>query len=589
MQRRERLHGLKWEQREWGTLLLALMISFGAAVLGAAINFNERLSLFFRPHAAQPTVQFLINFLVVWLAVLLVVSYVRWRRVATRNQELEDIIASISPDVLLVVDAGRNILMANTSMPRMFGYGRDEVLGQKTDLLYFDRRRSPEVKHEIYDILEREGFHIGLATGRKKDGATFPLEIITGVLRRHGGSVLLLRDISERQRAQDLVLEREEQLRQAQKMEALGLLAGGVAHDFNNLLTSIIGFANLALESLPAGHPVRPDIEEVIHGGERAVKLTSQLLALARKQILQMRRLDLNAVVSGMAQLLQRTLGEDIGLVMVLGEDLAAVESDPGGLEQVILNLAVNARDAMPMGGKLIILTERVRLDESYCASHVGVQPGEYVMLSVRDTGSGITREVREHLFEPFFTTKERGRGTGLGLSTAYGIIKQCRGHIDVESTPGIGSEFRVYLPGTELPAEAVSARVKTVATGGAETILVVEDEYAVRAFAVRILRGLGYHVLEAGNAGDALAICERHKERIHLIMTDLVMPQVSGRGLVEHVSQIRHDFAVLYTTGFSQDAIDHHGLAHQHEAILLKPYTRESLALRIRQILEAP
>jgi two-component system, cell cycle sensor histidine kinase and response regulator CckA len=578
----------RMEDREWGLLLLALVIAFGLAMLGAEINFNERLSRFFRPHAALLSVQFTINFLVIWLIALLAVSYLRWRAAALRNRELEDIITSISPDVLIVVDADRNILLANGSLRRMFGYGLDEVVRQKTDLLYFDRRRSPEAKHEIYDILEKEGFHVGLATGRKRTGATFPLEIITGILHRHGGSVLLLRDISERKRAEELAQAREEQLRQMQKMEAVGLLAGGVAHDFNNLLTSIMGFANLALESLPEGSPVRADIEEVIHGGERAVKLTSQLLTLARKRILQMCPVDLNSVVSGMAQLLQRTLGEDIGLVMVLGEDLGSVTADPGGLEQVILNLAVNARDAMPMGGKLVIQTEGVHVDEAHPGGPVDLPSGEYVLLTVSDTGCGMTREVREHLFEPFFTTKAHGKGTGLGLSTVYGIVQQCGGRIHVDSTSGVGTEFRIYFPRASERAEALASAPHAALPRGAETILVVEDEYAVRTFAVRILKSLGYRILEAGNAGDALAICERHKDPLHMIMTDLVMPQVSGHGLVEHVQQIRSDFKVLYTTGFSQEAINHHGLA-KTEAIIMKPYTRESLAQKIREVLDAP
>ena len=283
---------------------------------------------------------------------------------------------------------------------------------------------------------------------------------------------------------------------------------------------------------------------------------------------------------------IDRLLGEidrhDAPLVVL---DLAEVDY----FASAMLGLLVNIRQRVrALGGKLVIQTERTTLDSDYCATHVDVRPGDYVLLTVRDSGCGMTQEVRAHLFEPFFTTKEKGKGTGLGLSTVYGIVRQCHGHIDVETAPGMGTEFRIYFPRLEAPSEAAAAESVPGAVRGSETILVVEDEYAVRVFTVRVLKGLGYQVLEAGNAGDALAICERHRERIDLIMTDLVMPQVSGTNLVEHVRHLRSDFRVLYTTGFAQDAISHHGLGGS-EPILMKPYTRELLARKVREVLDAP
>lgn len=447
---------LTWGQREWRTLVLSILVAFVVTLFGAAINFTEIILVFFRRHSDSSAVLFVTNFLVVWLIILLVVSYFRWRREALRNKELEDILESISPDVLLVVDANRNILMSNASVTRMFGYQADEVIRRKTDLLYFDRRRIPGSKHEIYDELEKQGFHIGWATGRRKDGRTFPLEIITGVLRTHGGGVLLLRDVTQRKHVEDLLVEREAQLRQAQKMEALGLLAGGVAHNFNNLLTSILGFANLAMVALPEGSPVREDVRAVILAAEKAAKLTSQLLAVGRKQPLQIKALDLNEIVSGMALLLKRTLGEDISLDIKMGDSVGLVEADAGGIEQIILNLGVNSRDAMQQGGTLEIATSRETVDDEYCRLHPSIEPGTYGLLVMRDTGCGMTAEVKERIFEPFFTTKDKGKGTGLGLSTVYGIVRQCRGFIEVQSAPGLGTEFRILF--RSLPPSAVES-----------------------------------------------------------------------------------------------------------------------------------
>jgi PAS domain S-box-containing protein len=490
--------------------------------------------------------------------------------------------------VLLVVDRDRKILMANASLTRMFGLTVEEVLGGKTDALYFDRRNIAGVKHEIYDALEREGFHIGLAMGRKKDGKTFPMEIITGLLRQHGGSVLVLRDMTERKEAEELLNEREAQLRQSQKMEALGLLAGGVAHDFNNLLTSILGFSHLAHEALPDGHPARVDIREVTSAAERAAKLTTQLLALGRKQALHIKALDLNEIVSGMVLLLRRTLGEDVSLEIKMGEDAGYVDADVGGVEQVILNLAVNARDAMPQGGVLLIQTDRVVLDDAYCRTHVGVEPGTYGRLVVRDSGCGMPTHVKEHIFEPFFTTKEKGKGTGLGMSTVYGIVRQCQGYIEVNSTPGKGSEFMIFFRVASPAEEAAVSHEKQEAPTGTETILLVEDDDSARSFALRILRAFGYKVLEAADSRMALRICQERKESIDLILTDVILPEISGVALVEAARKMRKDFQVIYVTGFDEQLNQQHGINLATDTVVMKPYKQEVLAVKVRQALDA-
>jgi len=566
-----------------GSLALAVAV----ALIGAAINFNTRLIAFFAPHASQPAVEFIINFLFVWLVAMLALSYARWREAALRSQELEDIIDAINPDVLLVVDTDRMVLMSNKTMGRMFGYTVDDVIGQRTDLLYSDRRQMPGHRHEIYDALEQEGFHVGAATGRTKDGRTFPLEIITGLLKRHGGSVLLLRDVSERQQAEELLSERESQLRQSQKMEALGLLAGGVAHDFNNLLTSILGFSSLAVEAIPIDHPARRDMLEVIAAAERAANLTAQLLALGRKQTMQVAPIELNAVVGGMAELLRRTLGEDVTLDLQLGSGTGYVLADKGGIEQIILNFAVNSRDAMPNGGRLEIKTGPVTLDAAYCQAHAGVKPGTYRRLLVRDTGSGMTKEVRDHAFEPFFTTKENGKGTGLGLSMVYGIVHQCEGYIELDSAPGQGTEFKVYFRQADGGQPAGQPCEKSPLPTGAETVLIVEDESAVRSLATRVLSGLGYRVREASCVREAIAYCRNLEEPLHLLLVYLGLPDGNGAELVAKVRDIRQDFRVLYATGFGTEQASLHGLREQ-DAMIPKPYSQESLARRVRQILDA-
>jgi signal transduction histidine kinase len=393
---------------------------------------------------------------------------------------------------------------------------------------------------------------------------------------------------AERIQAEKEMAVLQEQLRQSQKMEAIGRLAGGIAHDFNNLLTIIKGYSQLSLIELKETDPMRGSIEEIKRAADRAADLTRQLLAFSRRQILEMRVLDLNSVLRDLDKMLRRVIGEDIELVTLLAEDLGRVKTDHGQMQQVIMNLAVNAKDAMPNGGKLTIETANVELDETYARSHVAVIPGRYAMLSVSDTGVGMTAEVKEQVFEPFFTTKEKGKGTGLGLSTVYGIVKQSGGNIWVYSEPGQGTTFKIYLPRVDEPLEELKekAEVKEIPLGS-ETILVVEDEGEVRKVAVRILSGQGYKVLEASHGNDAMLVCKQHEGPIHLMVTDVVMPNMSGHELAKRLKAFHPEMKVLYMSGYTDNAIVHHGVLEKGMNYIQKPFTVEGLAKKVREVLD--
>ncbi len=387
--------------------------------------------------------------------------------------------------------------------------------------------------------------------------------------------------------------EKEEQLRQSQKMEAVGKLAGGVAHDFNNLLTVITGYSELLLKKVRDDEHLGPKVEEIKKAGERAASLTRQLLTFSRKQVLQPKVLDLNQVVLETNGLLRRLIGEDIELLTKPKPDLGKVKADPGQIEQILMNLSVNARDAMPGGGTLVIETGNAYLDENYASQHPSVTPGWHVMLTVSDTGCGMDAETKERIFEPFFTTKELGKGTGLGLSTVYGIVKQSGGHVQVYSEVGIGTTFKVYLPRADKPEER-EAPVEVQSNGdkipeGTETVLLVEDEEVVRVMARALLLESGYHVLEAGNGNEALRVSEQYGGPIHLLLTDVVMPQMGGRELAERLAGIRPETRVLYMSGYTDDAIVHHGVFEEAMAFIQKPFTPDALGRKVRRMLEDP
>jgi two-component system cell cycle sensor histidine kinase/response regulator CckA len=380
----------------------------------------------------------------------------------------------------------------------------------------------------------------------------------------------------------------EEQFRQAQKMEAVGRLAGGVAHDFNNLLTVITGYSDMLLASKDLKPPHRTALEEIRRSAERGGALTHQLLAFSRRQPMETRTVRVNELVMQIEKLLRRLIGEDIELVTIPAASQDVVEADPGRLEQVIMNLAVNARDAMPDGGKLAIETGVVNLDENFSAKRLGVNPGPHVTISIIDSGIGMDEETQSHLFEPFFTTKKPGRGTGLGLATAYGIIRQTGGAIGMFSEPGKGTTARIYLPlaVSEKPEPAAQAATPSALTG-AETILVVEDEARVRKLMVDVLEGRGYTVLEATRGQEAVRIAKRHKGEIHLALVDVVMPEMSGPDLIREILPKRQNMRVLFISGYTEEAIVHHGIPDSGIAFLQKPFLPNGLAQKVREVLD--
>jgi signal transduction histidine kinase len=398
-----------------------------------------------------------------------------------------------------------------------------------------------------------------------------------------------IQDITDRKRAEEEMRALEEQFRQSQKMEAVGRLGGGIAHDFNNLLTIIKGYSQLSLLDLKENDPLWGNIQEIQKATQRATDLTHQLLAFSRRQILDLKVLDLNTLLKDLDKMLRRIIGEDIELTTLLAKNLGRVKIDPGQFEQIILNVAVNARDAMPSGGKLTIETANVVLDEEYARTHVSVTPGPNVRLSVSDTGVGIPLEVKEKVFEPFFTTKEKGKGTGLGLSTVYGIVKQSGGNIWVYSELAHGTTFKIYLPRVEEDLDTLHGRDETdFLPRGSETVLLVEDEPSVRDLAHRLLNQQGYKVLEAANGEEALRVVQEHiGEKIHLLFTDVVMPQMGGKELANQLKNLRPDVKVLYTSGYTDDAIVHHGVLEPGTHFLQKPFSPKTLTHKVREALD--
>jgi signal transduction histidine kinase/ActR/RegA family two-component response regulator len=441
-------------------------------------------------------------------------------------------------------------------------------------------RREGIVAFAGYPLLIEEKLVGVLAMFARKPLTDFTLKALESV----SGNVALGIRRKQAERAEETM---RQQLMQAQKMEAVGRLAGGVAHDFNNILTAVIGYCDFALDQLREEDPLYRDIGEVKKAGVRASGLTRQLLAFSRKQVLEPRPVDLNEVATGLEKMLRRLIGEDIDLKLALAPALGTVMADPGQVEQVLLNLVVNARDAMPKGGKVTIETENALLDEAYADAHPDVRPGPYAAIAVSDTGCGMAREVLAHLFEPFFTTKETGKGTGLGLSTAYGIVKQSGGHISVYSEPGKGSTFRVFLPRTDRETVTEKKDPSPVALRGTETVLVVEDDEVIRTIASRMLRAHGYTVLTAPDGDSALTVCGRSDAPVDLLLTDVVMPRMGGRDLADRLAALHPALRVLYMSGYTAGAIADHGVLEAGVALLQKPFAAEPLLRKVRQVLD--
>lgn len=497
-----------------------------------------------------------------------------------------------APEAIVLLDEADRVQRVNEEFGRLFGFTTAEVLGRAINELIVPAGLRKEAR-----ALSRRaaaGERVGIETMRQhRDGSMVHVSILAVPVEFEDGTIHIYgiyRDVSARKRAEQALAESEEQLRQAQRMEAVGRLAGGVAHDFNNLLTVIQGHAQLLLDGLGVADPRREDAEEVWRSVKRAATLTRQLLAFSRKQILKPETVDLNVIVASMEKLLRRLIGEEIRFEARLAGDLGRVLADPGQVEQVIMNLVVNARDAMPGGGRLSITTADIELGEEYTSRFSDpVKPGPYVLLTVRDTGIGMTPEVRARIFEPFFTTKEQGQGTGLGLSTVFGIVKQSGGYIWVESTVGAGTTIKLYLPRVAAAAGVTEPEPEGAgggAAGNAETVLVVEDEDAVRSLICRVLRKQGFAVLEAANGAAALWQLESHAERVDLIITDMVMPGMSGTELAERVRRTRPEVPFLFISGYTEDELVRRGVADGRLILLDKPFSPSALTRRVREVL---
>jgi two-component system cell cycle sensor histidine kinase/response regulator CckA len=488
-------------------------------------------------------------------------------------------------DTLIIMDRSGVIEYVNPAFESLTGYSRQEVIGQTLGILKSEQQPR-ELYEEMWKTVLSANVFRGIVMNRKKNGETLVIEKILSSLRDESGQITHFiatgRDITERRKL-------ESDLQQAQKMDAIGRLAGGVAHDFNNLLLVIGAYAELMLDSLAEEDPLRRNVAEIMSASRRAADLTRQLLAFGRKQMQLLQVLDLNTVIGEITGMLPRLIGEDIELVFLPGQDLGKVKADPIQIEQVVMNLAANARDAMPGGGTLTIETATVQIDESYVQRHSIVLPGDYVLLTVTDSGQGIAAEHLAHIFEPFYTTKEAGKGTGLGLATVYGIVKQNGGFVWVYSELGLGTTFKVYLP----RVQALSGEVRTTKPAapcprGCETLLLVEDEASVRQTSRQFLTRSGYNVLEATDGEDALRASREHPGPIHLMITDVVMPRMGGARLAERLAEERPDMKVLFVSGYAENTVLKHGTIDITTRFLQKPFSLNDLARKVREVLEA-
>ena len=503
-------------------------------------------------------------------------------------------VIDLNPSFIFAKDREGRFTLVNHAVAEAYGTTVEDLLG-KTDADF--NQNGEELAHFRRDDLEvietRTERFIPEEVITDASGNVRWLQTIKRPMVAVDGSVTQMlgvaTDITQRKRAEEALRDSEGMLRQAQKMESIGTLAGGIAHDFNNLMTAVTGYSELVLRRMPADEPLRSKVEEIKNAGDRAASLTRQLLAFGRKQMLKPVVLNLNTVITGIGKMLPRLIGEDIELRFNLKASLGQVNADPGQIEQVLMNLVVNARDAMPSGGLLTVKTENVEFADRFGHHRMIVEPGSYVVLSVTDNGIGMDAETQSHIFEPFFTTKEMGKGTGLGLATVYGIVKQSGGSIWVYSEPGEGTTFRIYLPRVDemtTTMEVESAAQRLLGRGD-ETILLVEDEDIVRALAKEILLEYGYTVLTASNGREGLKVSREFTERIDLIVTDVVMPQMSGHELAENIRAARPEMPVLYMSGFTDDAVVRHGVSAQEMCFIQKPFSPESLAIKVREVLD--
>lgn len=504
-----------------------------------------------------------------------------------QSEEHNRLVLETANDAFISIDARSVVIDWNRQAEKSFGWSRGEIIGKTlAEMVIPFQYRENAVRELGRFLMTGESSLLNKrfeSTALHRDGREFPIEITVWPIRIGEAWQFnaFVHDITERKRL-------ERQFLQSQKMEAVGRLAGGVAHDFNNLLTIITGYASLERPGMKADDPIRADFEEILKAGRRAKELIDQLLAFSRRQMIQPKVMDPNQLILNMDKMLHRLIGEDIEVITLPAKDIGRIKADPGQIEQVIVNLVVNARDAMPKGGRLTIETADVTLDEVYVRKHEGAISGDYVMLAVSDTGGGMSEEVKAHIFEPFFTTKEKGKGTGLGLATCYGIVKQSNGYISAYSELNHGTTFKIYLPRVDEAPEAFPKReeLETIPPGK-ETVLLVEDEAGVRAITARVLKAKGYTVLEAADGVEALRVLAGHPEEIHLLITDMVMPRMGGKGLAEKLKAMRPRVRIILTSGYTDNAIAQGGHLGTGDLFIQKPFSPQDLLLKVRQVLD--
>ena len=512
-------------------------------------------------------------------------------RARAESEQQFQLLFEYAPDAIYLHDLDGHLINMNRAAEEMTGYSRNELRSRRWfDLGILPAQEIPRATENL--TLSARGRETGPDefTILRRDGEQAVAEIRTFPVQMQGQTLVMgiARDITERKRNEKERTLLEEQLRQAQKMESIGRLAGGIAHDFNNLLTGIIGYAELGMMQQRSRGVRIAELEEIISSGHRAAELTRQLLAFSRKQVLTPTTLNLNEIVLRLERMLHRMIGEDILIVTHLDPAINSVRADPVQMEQMLMNLAVNARDAMPEGGQLTFETTSAILDDEYARTHTGVQSGPYVMLAISDTGQGMSAEVQAHIFEPFFTTKETGKGTGLGLSTVYGIVNQHGGHIWLYSEPEHGTIFKIYLPAVDAPIESQSRPPEgTEERRGTETVLLVEDQDTVRKLVSNILTEYGYQVLPARDAHEALRIAGEQKTPIHLLLTDVIMPEINGKELAQRLTSLHPGLHVLYMSGYTDDVIVHHGMLEPGTDFLQKPITVHALTQKVREVLD--
>ena len=582
MRRVERREWLLWSSAILVTLLLTLgILSFSLPMLRQYASDFDELHL---GVAIRGLVGLVLLFDI--YTIYQQVQIYRIRHQLVQREELFRLISENAADMIAVVDPNGRRLYNSPAYARILGFSNEEL--ESTS--FFDQVHPDDRQVAEQAAKEASGGGEGRTVQyrmRHKDGSWHVIESgASAILDAHKKVeklVIVNRDVSERRQL-------EEKFRQAQKMEAVGRLSGGVAHDFNNLLGVIIGYAEFLQESLAPENKLRGSVDEILKAGKRAASLTRQLLAFSRQQVLDPKVLDLNGVVSDMEKMLRRLIGEDVELSTVLSPQLGRLKADQGQLEQVVMNLVVNARDAMPQGGKLVIDTQNMVMDDAFIRRYpYPVQAGPYVCLTVTDSGIGMDPETKARAFEPFFTTKEKGKGTGLGLSTVYGVVKQSGGYIDIDSSPGAGTTFKIYLPRVHDAIKAETPTGTATSFTGNETILLAEDETSLRTLTRNTLELCGYKVLEAKDGIEALEVSDRYQGPIDLLLTDMVMPGMGGRALAQGLTRRRPDIRLAYMSGYTGQAVGSQGPVDPGSVFLLKPFTRELLTRKIREALDRP